>query len=395
MNKTILVVGGSERQVPIVKKCKELNHYVINVDANKDSPGFEYADANEVVNILDLEECLKVAQKYSVDGVISEQSDIAVPTVAYVSEKMGLPTIGYETSLLFTNKFKMRQFCKENNFHYPKFYLCSSFEEINEKSKELEYPFIIKPIDNSASRGVNIVRCEKELIDKYADTINFSRTNQVLIEEYINGIELTVEGFKTKSKHFSLAVSEKEHYKNAQMVANKLFYSPSNDYIDYEELKIINNKLVESMGLPFGITHAEYKYLNGKFYLIEIAARGGGARIASEIVPLITNIDTYKLLIDYVLGESGEIDNFDTDLYVCLEFFDLQTGKIKNIQGYNNIKKMNEVIYCQLDYNNGDIVKVPYNDGLRAGYYIAYEKSRESLDMLSKKIRDMLVVTYE
>ena len=397
MNKKILVVGGSERQIPLIIKCKELNYYVVNVDGNKNSPGFKYSDASEVVDIMDLNANLRIAQKYAVDGVISEQSDIAVPTVAYVSEKLGLATIGYKASILFTNKFKMREFCKDNGFNYPKFYMCNNLNEIitHIKLEELKYPLVIKPVDNSASRGVNIIKQEEELLEKYLDTLAFSRTTQVLIEEFIGGTELTVEGFKSASKHFSLAVSQKEHYVNAPMVANRLFYSPYNDEISYERLKNINNKLVESMGLSFGLTHAEYKYYNGDFFLIEIAARGGGARIASQIVPLISKLDTYNLLINYVLGQNIEIDNTYNNLFVCLQFFDFKVGKIKQIIGPDDIKRIKEVVYFQLDYRVGDLVKIPSNDGLRAGYFIAFESSKEALNMLCNKIENMLVIKYE
>lgn len=395
MGKKILIVGGSERQIPIIKKCKKMGIDVINVDINKNSPGFAYSDCSEVVDILDLEENFKIAKKYNVDGVISEQSDIAVPTVAYVSEKLGVPSIGYNKSLLFTNKFMMRQFCKINRFNYPKFQLCDNLDEVMNGAKELKYPFIIKPIDNSASRGVNIIKHDKELFEKYLDTLSFSRTNQVLIEEFIDGTELTVEGFKTKSKHFSLIVSKKEHYKQAPMVAKKLFYSPNDENFDYDKLKELNNDLIECMGLPFGITHAEYKYFNGKYYLIEIAARGGGARIASDIVPFVTKIDTYKLLIEYSLGKQSEIEKFRNDLCVCVQFFDFRIGKIKEILGYEKIKKINEVIYCELNIKVGDVIEIPLNDGLRTGYFIAYETNKDALNMLCEEVESMVGIKYE
>ena len=63
-------------------------------------------------------------------------------------------------------------------------------------------------------------------------------------------------------------------------------FSHTNKKYDYEKLARLNSDMVETMGLPFGITHAEYKYYNGEFYLIEIAARGGGTRISSDIVPI-------------------------------------------------------------------------------------------------------------
>lgn len=62
----------------------------------EDSPAFKVADYHEVADILDKERCLEIAKKYNVDAIISEECDIAMPTIAYVAEKMGITIIGYK-----------------------------------------------------------------------------------------------------------------------------------------------------------------------------------------------------------------------------------------------------------------------------------------------------------
>jgi carbamoyl-phosphate synthase large subunit len=86
----IMVIAGGDWQIELIKKAKAMGHYVICSNLYEVSPAFPYADACEVCNVLDKEGNLRIAQKYQPDAVISDQSDIAVPTVAYVSEKMGL-----------------------------------------------------------------------------------------------------------------------------------------------------------------------------------------------------------------------------------------------------------------------------------------------------------------
>ena len=86
----------------------------------------------------------------------------------------------------------------------------------------------------------------------------------MLLEEYIEGTEFTVDGIKTEKGHISLAISEKRHYAYNENIACSLYFSYKNDRFDYEKLRSINDRFVELSGLPFSLTHAEYKYRKGQ-----------------------------------------------------------------------------------------------------------------------------------
>ena len=101
----LLVIAGGTWQVPIIKKAKALGFEVVNSNLYEDSIGFEYADYSEVSDVKNKEKNLEFAKKYQIDGVVTDQSDIAVPTVAYVASQLGLPTIGEDKARLFTDKF--------------------------------------------------------------------------------------------------------------------------------------------------------------------------------------------------------------------------------------------------------------------------------------------------
>jgi biotin carboxylase len=141
---------------------------------------------------------------------------------------------------------------------------------------------ILKPLDSNCSKGVFIIEKENDIDHYWEESICFSKCdNALLIEQYIEGVEFTVDGIVTPAGHKSLAISEKRHYDYNPSIAYELFFSNHNDNYDYEELRKINNYFVNCSTLPVGFfTHAEYKYMNGKFYLIEIGARGGGNYIS-------------------------------------------------------------------------------------------------------------------
>ena len=134
----IMVIAGGDWQIELVKQAKKMGHYVICSNLYEDSPAFPYADACEVANVLDKQKNLEIAKKYMPDAIISDQSDIAVPTVAYLNEQLGLRGIGMEMANLFTDKSRQREFCKSHGIPVPDFKLCETPDEAYEMLEKYE-----------------------------------------------------------------------------------------------------------------------------------------------------------------------------------------------------------------------------------------------------------------
>lgn len=396
----IMIVGGGPGQVDIVKKAKTKGLFVVNTSLESNSPAFEFADICEIADVRDEIKNLEVAKKHNINAVITEQCDLAVPTVAYIAEQLGLCGIGTDMAELFTNKYLMRMFCKEHGIDVPDFILCHSKSDVeNFLSKHSK--IVIKPLSNASSRGVFTIQ-NKEDIDRYFDTsMGFSKDNTILAEEFMEGIEFTVDGLKTKERHYSLAISQKRQYsKHAGNVATSLLFSKHNSNYDYSQLKSQNDVLVNKTNLKFGLTHAEYKYWNNRFVLIEIAARGGGNFIASKIVPYITGVDNYDLF----LSEALEIDNFScSDLYklinvnsnmVSLDFFEFMPGRVCEVYGLEELKKMNLIDY-NLNFKSGDMIEHVNSDTSRHGYFISSAKTLSELDKKREYIKKIVKIKYQ
>ena len=401
-DKTVMVIAGGTWQVPLIKKVKAMGYKVLNSNLYEDSPGFAFSDYTAVADVKDKEKNLEIAEKYKVNAVLTDQSDIAVPTVAYVAEKLGCYTFGEEMAALFTNKFKMRKFCQEKGFPIPEYRLCYTIEDAKEFLRELKKTIVIKPLDSQSSRGVFTIHTEEELEQYFSISESYSNQGKgVLAERYIVGTEFTIDGIMNKGVHHSLAISQKSHFAYNPNIASKLFFSYDNEYFDYDRLRRQNNELVERTGLKFGLTHGEYKYENGKFYLIEIAARGGGTKIASDIVPFLSGIDTYELLVKNALGESAEVDYsvIEKNKKRCavLEFLDVESNgkKIKNISGLEQIREIKEVREIQLEFKIGDIVEKAQDDRSRAGFFIVCGETREKTQDVCDQIKKILDIEFE
>lgn len=152
--------------------------------------------------------------------------------------------------------------------------------------------------------------------------------------------------------------------------------------------------------MPFGITHAEYKFEDGEYYLIEMAARGGGTKIASDIVPMMSGVDNYEYLLNCAVGnteiDSVEVDSELIERCAVLKFIDVDSKglAVKSIDGVEEIQALDHVIDFGLEFKVGDIVGKAEDDRSRVGYYIAYEESEEKLRDLMQLIENTLKVEF-
>lgn len=395
----IMVVAGGDWQIELIKKAKAMGHYVICSNLYEDSPAFKYADACEVANVLDKEKNLEIARKYMPDAVITDQSDIAVPTVAYVNEKLGLRGIGVDKADIFTDKTLMRQLCKESGLPVPDFKICSTVDDAKDMLKK-HGKIIIKPIDSQSSRGVYTITAQNQLEEKFQDTLSYSnRRKEILAEEYISGDEFTIDGLVVDGVHYPLCISIKEMYKENPNVSKVQTYTYSHPVYDYDLLRKTNKALIENIGLPFGLTHSEYKFSNGKFYLIEAGARGGGSNLSAKIVPFMSGVDNYEYLIKQALGEKVDYDyiskhKMPKNHCVIMRFFDFGEGIVKAVNGLETLKKYRGLIDYQLDIKNGDKLTNPKYGRLRPGHFIIGGNDLEQLKREENKLLSEVYVTF-
>lgn len=402
MKDVVMVIPGAEAQKPLIKKIQDMGYNVVCVNPDTEASGYESANIGRQGDILDKEFCLEVAKEQNAIAVLSDECDIAMPTVAYVSEKMGLKSIGVEQAALYTNKYLMRKFSEEIGMPYPKYRQCATVKEACEFFESLSVrKMIMKPLDSNSSRGVYTVTSIDEIEYYFVQALAYSKVDSaVLCEEYIEGTEFTVDGIVKDGKHYSLAISKKKHYEHNPNIACELYFSSKDETFDYEKLKKQNDTYVEKSGLPLGFTHAEYKFDGKQFVLIEIGARGGGNFISSHIVPLLSGIDTYEILVQSVINEENcpEI-SFQVENSKCavLRFFDIEgnEGRVASIEGEEVLKNTPEIIMYQFRCEVGQVIKKAENDSARVGFYIAVAKDKQRLDDVMKLVRDSVMIRLE
>lgn len=391
----ILVLGAGALQVPLIEKIQSRGFNPVVVSLHDDEPGMLLVKDRVVADFCDKDVTLEIAKKFSVKGVVTDQTDLPVRTIAYVCDVLGLPSIGYDTACLFTDKYLMREKCKELGINTIRYALVNTLEEALSFYKSLSRPIIIKPINNQGSKGVYKVDTLEELKSKFADAIRYSRGEAILIEEFITGEELVIEAFACDGIVENLVCGD-THYFNipdAFSACERVFPSRNRSSILKKTLDL-NKKIVKGFGLNRGLTHGEYIIDGDEVYLIEIAARGGGVYISSDIIPLMTGFNSTDFIIDIATQRVVNTPNYSYfNRVACYIAFFLPEGVINSISGVDKVKSLSFVHHNNLDsLYLGKTIGASIDKTSRY-FFILEANDFDQLDLRVNEIRHNLNIT--
>jgi biotin carboxylase len=391
-HKVLHVLGGGMWQVPTIQLARSMGYRVLVTDMYQDRPGYAHADWHEVVDITDRHQTLATARQHRIDGIVCDTTDVGVPTAAFVAEQEELPGVGLETARRFTNKYLMRETLASAGLQQPQFALVESLAELNSAAERIGFPLVVKPVDNQSSRGVRIVhRCD-DLSAALANAQKNSRRSGVLAEEFLPGIEATVEGLCLDGRYVTLGISDKEHFSHRPEVACRLTYPAAFGPGVMQRIEQTNAAVVQALGLTNGVTHAEYMVDGDRVQLVEIAVRGGGSRVYSHIVPHISGIDAPRLFLQYLMGEHPSVPSAPTKRAANLEFFQFPAGRVKSICGLEEARAIPGVAEILLEFSVGDVLQAPDDDRSRPGLMVVLGETRDEVLSISQRVKETLRV---
>lgn len=299
--KKLAIIGASYLQLPLVKKAKEMGLYTICFAWSEGAVCKDVVDEFYPISIVEKEQILEACQKKRIDGICTIASDVAAPTVAYVAEKMGLVGNSYEVAVRANNKFLMRKAFSKAGIPCPEYHRIISFEQLD--LKELQFPIIVKPTDRSGSLGITKVDGWGGLQAAVETALECSFKHEAIVEEFVEGREISVEFISYHGKHYPLQITDKvttgaphfvelEHHQPADLTKEQ-----------YSQIYDLTKKALDALGVTDGASHSEYKITeNGRIYVMEIGARMGGDFIGSDLVQLSTGYDYLKGVIEVALG---------------------------------------------------------------------------------------------
>lgn len=300
--KTILILGGSELQIPLIQAAKQLGLYVITCDYLPDNPGHTLSDKYINVSTTDKAAVLQVAIDHQVDSIASFASDPAIPTIGYVAEQLGLAGISAKAAKIFSHKDLFRQALKQAGLKTPSFFLTES--AAIPLGLSLDRHYIVKPVDSSGSKGVRLSSGTQSNITECINyALSFSRSHKCIIEEYLEGAQVHGDAFLQDGKLIAGYFGDQYFYTQSDSFIPIATRWPTGHPDIYQQLKRQLEQLSAYTGYLNGPLNVEAR-LNSKneVYLIELGARNGG-----NFVPLLqqrlTGFDYVEAQLKVSLGQ--------------------------------------------------------------------------------------------
>lgn len=297
-------IGAGTNQLPFILKLKELGFRVIAIDQNPKAVGFLYADIRIIQSVLDYRKIysclLKLFLEEPIVGIGVRSYGKAVLTASYLAEKLELVGTKLEVLKKFYNKKTMKAYLGENGILVPRAFSWRGFRSMSKFLQTLTFPCILKPVDTEAKIGIELFTKPEELQERLSKIK--MQYNSFLLEEFVDGFEVTVLGFVENKKFQLVSVSDKvtTSYPPFLELSHQL---PTSQIKSLGELRLICQQIVSLTDLDNSPLVAEFKITSrGEIYLIEVMPEVGGEYLADYLIKEYYSYDYFKNYIQLLLG---------------------------------------------------------------------------------------------
>jgi len=377
MKDSILVFGVGELQKSIIERCKKKKLFVVGIDPMAEAMCRNLVDAFEVVGGQDFEKTVEVAERYNVKGIVTAATDKPLVMMARVAEKLQLPFFSVETAEWSTDKLMMKQKFQESGIPCANGFILNSVDELTEL--KVDYPVIVKPRDNSGSRGVIYCNNLKEVEIAVKEALQYTKKGNVLIEEFIEGQEYSIEGIHYNGEHHVIQYTEKITTPLPYNV--ELGHIQPADISDREKIEInsIISRIAASLGFMNCASHTELKINQKGIFVIETSPRLGGDFITSHLVPLSTGVNMEEQLINISLGDTIDYKLVNQASLITYFNFPIGTKIINTISADEIGRRYPCVVDYKFNLKTGDEICLITNSLNRYGYFVIAGSNKQIL----------------
>ena len=388
----LLIIGASGLQVPAILKAKEMGMHVAVADFNPKAIGIPYADKFYEVSTIDEEGLYQAAKDFKTDGIMTLATDMPMRSVAYAASKLGLVGISYNTAVKATDKGEMIKAFEVSGVEHPWYFIISSLEELRNIKDRISFPCISKPVDNAGSRGVVFIKNYDELDKAFVYSSSNGRSGKVIIEEYLQGNEVSVEIMAINGIIHILQITDKlttgaPHF--VEMGHSQPCRLGENNISKIKELA---KRAVKSIGIENGPAHVEIMLTESGPKMIELGARMGGDCITTHLVPLSTGIDMVKATIQIALGDPVDISP-NVQKGSAIRYFEGKYGILKSVLNVDKAKQIKGIQQISFVKKIGEKVGKIDSSTDRIGYVIAQADTAENAVEICNKAMKLIEIT--
>jgi biotin carboxylase len=367
----LLVLGAGPAQLGLLGAAREQGLFVIALDRDPTAPGFRYADRRAIISTEDEQGIERLASAERVEGIIAPGIDWPVGIAARVAERMGLPhPIDAGVANRAVSKQKQREALAEANVPQPGWHIVSESEE------GLPVPSVVKAPDRQGQKGLTLVRSADELPAAIARAIEESRSGVAIIEELVDGPEVTVNAFSLRGEFHPLTVTDRLTAEPPAFGVALAHVWPSEAGGRAAE---VAEAAVTALGIENGPSYTQLRIGPDGPQVIEVAARLGGGHDA-ELAKLALGIDLNGLALQTALGEpiwSAALQPTPEVGGAVVRFLVPPEGVLEEVEGADEARALEGVEDVRIYRERGHVFG-PFRRGAdRAGAVLAIGDSRE------------------
>lgn len=388
-----LVLAGGLPQIALIEDLRRRGITTVLADYYSNPVAKAHADIFYQVSTLDVPAITKVAQDENVDFLITVCTDQALLTVAYVSEQLGLPCyVDYQTARNVTNKSYMKKIFAEKGISSARFAVMGQLDMTS--IRDLRYPLIVKPVDCNSSKGVKKITCPEELPEAFSTAVRLSRTGTAIVEEFIEGPELSVDVYVEDGVAHVLSVSELDKIPAQDKFI--IFRSKSPAFISDALMGHIQHT-VQQIADAFGLTNAPMLVQmisdGSRSYVLEFSARTGGGE-KYIMIEKVSGFDPVAAVVDLTLGLKPHVpETRPAKNIFATEFIYCKNGVFHHLENFDKLKANGTLAEYYCFHSPGTEFDGIENSGDRVGGFSIVAESAEALQALHEiAVRELKVI---
>ena len=388
--KKLLIVGSGSEQIPLIKSAKSMGCQIIAVDGDPYAPGFLSSDYPYVIDTKDVDSIRLIANKHSIDGIITS-TETGINSVAIISSERGYPITSRLSSLLLLDKLKIKEQFTKHNIPTAPYAAVTTVKEALEAAKKIGMPVILKPCDNAAARGVIKVRKSAEMGNAYNYAVRNTKLPYILVEKFLRGEELGCEAFLFNGKIRLIVLTDKTKSKPPyNVVMGHTIPCLLSHRMERAVVSIVKQSL-RALKIERGPVNLDIVLTDTGPRVIDVGTRLGGNNLPL-LVYLAKGVNTYKEAVKTALGIKP---NLKARFKRASRMYYLKprTGKVRSINGSDSLVHIEGLICFKVGIRPGNIVREVTDVSHRVGSFIVSAPSLNKLRVAAKKINRTLQIS--
>lgn len=394
MKKKLLVIGAGFGQVPAIKQARKMGIEVIAVDKNPKAQGFEFADQSYPIDIIDEEGIVALAKKLSIDGAMTMQTDLPVPTLGRVNDALNLNGVRYKEAITCSLKIETRKALLAKGVSQPIFEIVDNVDDAKIAAKKIGFPAIVKAVDSSGSRGVTKVNSIDEVPAAFDEALSFSRTKVVLVEEYIKGLEIGAQIFSVEGKCEIILVHNDTLSEGEYMIPIGHSFPSflTEEQVNFAKREV--EKCIQALEIKNGPSNVDLilQEETGEAKIIEVGARIG-ATCLPELMYYHTETDWVEYTIKNALGEKFEFPAAKNNACAALILESPEDGVLTAYHIPDEVKNDPDLLELEVSAEIGEEVAKLRKGTDRIGKIVVRGQTAEEAETKALELRNKITFT--